>query len=129
MVHIRTIHVQSRRSYGRPCMTEEHRTAGLSVGHRRVGRLMREHDIRVVRARRFKLTTNSAHSHALEPNPPGQNFFATAINQKWTADITYIWTYDSRIYLSVVLNLFLWRIIGWNLDIRRTANLAVTASK
>lgn len=69
MVHIRTIHAQSRRSYGRPRMTEKLRASGLSVGHRRVGRLMREHDIRVVRTRRVKVaTTNSSHRHSIEPN-------------------------------------------------------------
>jgi len=129
MVHIRTIHAQSRRSYGRPRMTEKLRAAGLSVGHRRVGRLMREYDIRVVRTRRFKVTTNSAHSHAIAPNQLGQHFSATAINQKWTADITYIWTREGWVYLSVVLDLFSRRIIGWNLDARMTAKLAVTALK
>jgi len=64
----RTIHEQSRRSYGRPRMTKVLRAAGLFIGHRRVGRLMRENEIHIVRIRRFKVTTNSAHSHAIEPN-------------------------------------------------------------
>ena len=127
MVHIRIIHAKSRRSYGRTRMTEKLRAAGLSVGHRRVGRLTREYDIRVVRTRRFKVTTNSAHSHAIEPNLLGQHFSATAINQKWTADITYIWPHEGWLYLSVVLDLFSRRIIGWNLDACMTAKLAVTA--
>ncbi|WP_408871183.1 IS3 family transposase [Gluconobacter cerinus] len=49
IVHIRTIHAQSRRGYRHPRMTEKLRAAGPSVGHRHVERLMREHDIRVVR--------------------------------------------------------------------------------
>ena len=127
MVHIRTIHAQSRRSYGRPRMTEELRARGFSAGHRRVGRLMRENDIRVVRTRRFKVTTKSAHSHAIEPNLLRQDFSATALNQKWTADITYIWTRKGWVYLAVVLDLFSRRVIGWNLDARMTADLATTA--
>jgi len=106
MVHIRAIHAQSRQSYGRPRMTEELRAAGLSVGHRRVGRLMREYDIRVVRTRRFKVTTNSSHKHNIEPNLLGQDFSAPALNWKWTADITYIWTREGWVYLAVVLDLF-----------------------
>ncbi|WP_373687857.1 IS3 family transposase [Gluconobacter sp. P5B12] len=127
MVHIRTIHAQSRRSYGRPRMTEELRARGFSAGHRRVGRLMRENDIRVVRTQCFKVTTKSAHSHAIEPNLLGQDFSATALNQKWTADITYIWTREGWVYLAVVLDLFSRRVIGWNLDVRMTADLATTA--
>ncbi|GEN04823.1 IS3 family transposase [Acetobacter indonesiensis] len=49
------------------------------------------------------------------------------LNQKWTADITYIWTCEGWVYLAVVLDLFLRRIIVWNLEIRMTANLATTA--
>lgn len=51
-----------------PRMAEELRAAGLSVVHHRVGCLMREHDIRVVRTRWCKVTPNSAHSHAIAPN-------------------------------------------------------------
>ncbi|GAN67346.1 hypothetical protein [Acetobacter orleanensis] len=55
--------------------------------------LSRENDMRVVRARRFQVTINSTHSHALEPNLLGQeDFSATTVNQKGTADITYILT-------------------------------------
>ncbi|MBS1042072.1 IS3 family transposase [Gluconobacter cerinus] len=127
MVHIRAIHAQSRQSYGRPRMTEKLRAAGLSVGHRRVGRLMREYDIRVVRTRRFKVTTNSSHKHNIEPNLLGQDFSAPALNRKWTADITYIWTREGWVYLAVVLDLFSRRVIGWNLGSRMTADLATTA--
>ena len=127
MVHIRAIHAQSRQSYGRPRMTEELRAAGLSVGHRRAGRLMREYDIRVVRTRRFRVTTNSSHKHNIEPSLPGQDFSAPALNRKWTADITYIWTREGWVYLAVVPDLFSRRVIGWNLGGRMTADLATTA--
>ncbi|GAD08677.1 transposase and inactivated derivatives [Gluconobacter frateurii NBRC 103465] len=105
MVHIRTIHAQSRRSYGRPRMTEELRARGFSAGHRRVGRLMRENDIRVVRTQRFKVTTKSAHSYAIEPNLLRQDFSATALNQngertshtsgRGKAGFTWLWFWIS----------------------------------
>ncbi len=62
-------------------MTEELRARGFSAGHRRVGRLMRENDIRVVRTQRFKVTTKSAYSYAIEPNLLRQDFSAIAPNQ------------------------------------------------
>ena len=34
-------------------MTQELKEAGLAVGHRRVGRLMRENSIHVVRTRKY----------------------------------------------------------------------------
>ncbi|QCO55369.1 transposase [Pseudorhodobacter turbinis] len=49
LAHIREQHRLSLQSYGRPRMTEELQELGLSVGHRRVGRLMRENGIKIVR--------------------------------------------------------------------------------
>ncbi|MFS8368634.1 DDE-type integrase/transposase/recombinase [Acetobacter indonesiensis] len=51
----------------------------------------------------------------------------TSAYQKWTADITYIWTCEGWVYLVVMLDLFSRRVIGWNLEVRMTANLATTA--
>ena len=38
-------------------MTEELKELGLNIGHRRVGRLMRENGIRVERSKKYKVTT------------------------------------------------------------------------
>ncbi len=57
MVVLAHIKEQSRLSpgiYGRPRMTEELKELGLNVGHRRVGRLMRENGIRVERSKKYK---------------------------------------------------------------------------
>ncbi len=64
MVVLAHINEQSRLSlgsYGRPRMTEELKEAGINVGHRRVGRPMRENGIVVERTRKFKATTDSDH--------------------------------------------------------------------
>jgi putative transposase len=45
LAHIREQHRLSLGSYGRPRMTEELKELGLEVGHRRVGRLMRQNSI------------------------------------------------------------------------------------
>ena len=58
MVVLAHIKEQSRLSlgnYGRPRMTEELKEVGVDVGHRRVGRLMRENGIVVEEARKFKV--------------------------------------------------------------------------
>ncbi len=44
-------------SYGRPRMTMEIKEAGLDIGERRVGRLMRLNGIKLVRTSRHKVTT------------------------------------------------------------------------
>lgn len=62
LAHIRDQFEQLLGSYGRPRLTEELKELGLNVGHRRVGRLMKEKGIKVRRNKKFKATTDSNHS-------------------------------------------------------------------
>lgn len=55
-------------SYGRPRMTIELKEAGLAVGERRVGRLMRLNGIKPVRTRRHRVTTDSNHRVGVAAN-------------------------------------------------------------
>ncbi len=55
LAHIKEQSRLSLESYGRPRMTEELKEIGLNVGHRSVGRLMRQNGISVVRTRKHKL--------------------------------------------------------------------------
>ncbi len=113
LAHIREQHRLSLQSYGRPRMTEELQALGLNVGHRRVGRLMRENGIKVVRTRKHKVTTDSNHRFNIAPNLLDQDFSATGPNQKWAGDISYIWTNEGWLYLAVVIDLYSRRVIGW----------------
>ena len=92
LAHIRDQHRSSLGSYGRPRMTEELNELGVRVGHRRVGRLMRQNAISVVRTHKFKATTDSDHRFNIAPNLLKQDFAASQTNQKWASDITYVWT-------------------------------------
>lgn len=105
LAHIREQHRLSLGSYGRPRMTEELNELGLRVGQRRVGRLMRQNGIRIIRSRKFKRTTDSDHAFNIAPNLLQQDFSASAPNQKWAGDITYIWTREGWVYLAVIIDL------------------------
>jgi transposase InsO family protein len=67
-------------------MTEELKKLGLDFGHRRVGRLMRQNGIQVVRNRKYKATTDSDHAFSIAPNRLDRDFHATGPNQKWAGD-------------------------------------------
>lgn len=127
LAHIREQHHLSLGSYGRPRMTQELKELGLNVGHRRVGRLMRQNGISVVRTRKYKATTNSNHRFNIAPNRLEQNFTADRPNQKWAGDISYIWTREGWSYLAVVLDLYSRRVIGWAISNRLKSGLATQA--
>ncbi len=64
---------------------------GIAIGERRVGRLMLDNDICVIRTHKFKRTRNSNHNHNIAPNLLGGDFLATGPNQKWAGYISYLW--------------------------------------
>lgn len=127
LAHIREQHRLSLGSYGRPRMTEELNELGLRVGQRRVGRLMRQNGIQVVRSRKFKRTTDSDHALNIAPNLLQQDFTASRPNQKWAGDITYIWTREGWVYLAVIIDLFSRRVVGWAISSRMKQDLALRA--
>ena len=127
LAHIKEQSHLSLGSYGRPRMTEELKEIGLDVGHRRVGRLMRQNGISVVRTRKHKVTTDSDHKFNIAPNLLDRDFNADAPNQKWAGDISYIWTREGWLYLAVILDLHSRRVIGWAVSNRMKRDLAIRA--
>ena len=113
LAHIKEQSRLSLGSYGRPRMTEELKQIGLDVGHRRVGRLLRQNGISVVRTRKHKVTTDSNHKFNIAPNLLDRNFTANELNQKWAADISYFCMRQGWLYLAVILDLHSRRVIGW----------------
>ena len=129
LAHIRAEHARNYRSYGRKRMTDELRDQGIVIGERRVGRLMRENDIRIVRTHKFKRTTNSNHNHNIAPNLLDGDFQATGPNQKWAGDISYLWTAEGWLYLAVIIDLYSRRVIGWAVSDRLKRDLPIEALK
>jgi len=129
LAHIKEQLRLSLGSYGRPRMTEEFKEVGVDVGHRRVGRLMRENGIVVERTRKFKATTDRDHTFNIAPNLLDRDCSAAGPNQKWAGDISYIWTREGWLYLAVILDLHSRRIIGWAVSNRMKRDLAIRALK
>jgi putative transposase len=86
---IRAAHAGSRGRYGSPRVHAELRAPGRRVGRKRVARLMRENGLSARRKRRFRRTTDSAHSFPVAPNLLERNFSAAAPDRVWLADLTY----------------------------------------
>lgn len=127
LAQIREQHRLSLQSYARLRMTEELQELGLKVGHRRIGRLMRENGIKIVRTQKYKVTTDSNHAFNIAPNLLYQDFSADGPNQKWANDISYIWTSEGWLYPAVILDLFSRRVIGWAVSNRMKRDLAIRA--
>ena len=114
-------------AYGRPRITPELKRRGWEVGHRRVGRILREDNLLCLRRRKFRVTTTDSHHNLrVYPNLAG-SMKLTGIDQLWIADITYIRLEREFIYLAVVLDAFSRRVIGWALDRHLEDDLTIPA--
>ncbi len=127
LAHVRSAFALSNGTYGSPRMTRELQDGGLAVGRRRTARLMRENGLRARQTRRFRRTTDSHHAWPIAPNLLDQDFSADRPNQKWAADLSYVWTSESWLYLAVVLDLFARRVVGWAVSDRLHQELALEA--
>jgi putative transposase len=110
---IHAVYYASRQVYGSPRLHAELRDQGISISRKRVARLMREQGLSASRRRHRTITTHSEAGARVAPNLLHQEFTASRPNEKWTGDITAIWTYEGWLYLAVVLDLYSRRVIGW----------------
>lgn len=109
---IRTIHVKSRGTYGSLRVRAELHDQGHHCGRHRVVRLMQTAGLQGIPKRRFRRTTTSGHKLPVAPNRLNQDFSATAPNQRWVADITYVRTGEGWLYLAVILDLYSRKVVG-----------------
>ena len=127
LAYIRAEFVTSNETYGSPRMHAELKELGLSIGRHRVARLMSENGLKARQKTRFKRTTDRDHGGPVASNVLDQDFTATAPDQKWGVDISYVWTAEGWLYLAIVLDLFSRRIVGWQLNDRMKRGLAMDA--
>ena len=127
LAHVRAAFRRSRESYGAERVHHELAENGIEVGRHRVARLMRGDGLSPKRNQKFKKTTDSQHNKAVASNLLDQNFSAEAPNEKWAADISYIWTAQGWLYLAVMLDLYSRRVIGWAVGARMTSDLPLRA--
>ena len=115
--HIRRIHLENRQCYGSPRVFQELRRQGVATSENRVARLMKAAGIKARSKRAFRpRTTDSNHANPIAPNRLKSDPPATAPDQVWVADITYVWTVEGWIYLAAVMDLFSRKIVGWALS-------------
>ena len=117
MKQIRQVHEESRATYGSPRVTPELNDRGLDVCENTVARYMREAGLAVKPRKRFvPRTTDSDHEHPIAPNRLERDFAASAPDRKWACDLTYIFTEEGWLYLSVVIDLFSRKLVGWSMS-------------
>jgi putative transposase len=99
------------------------RQQGLVVNHKKIRRLMREHDLQPKVRRRFVATTDSDHDGPIFPNL-AKDVVPTGPNQLWVGDITYVALPSRFIYVAIILDAWSRLIVGY--AIGRSINARLT---
>lgn len=88
---------------------------------------MKKMHISSARKRVYKRTTNSNHSNPVAPNLLERNFSFPQPNQAWVGDITYIPTGEGWLYLAIVKDLCLKKVVGYAMSERIDTQLTLDA--
>lgn len=109
---------EHKRRYGSRRIVRELYDRGLRIGHYKARKLLSRNGLRAIQPRSFvPKTTNSRHSYRISPNLLKQRRSPTKSNEVWVGDITYIpMTNGSFLYLSVWMDLYSRKIVGWDLQ-------------
>ena len=127
MENIREVHDRSRRTYGYPRVHAELRALGVRCSRKRVARLMRKPALQgCIRGRSKHITRRDKHATPAS-DLVKRNFAATAPNRLWTADISYIYTWEGFLYLAFILDVYSWHIVGWSMATHLCTELVIDA--
>jgi len=124
---ITRIHLASKETYGAPRIHAELADEGISVGRKRVERLMKAAALIGISRRKGTRTTFRDARVRPASDLVDRSFRADEPNQLWVADITYVPTWVGFIYLSVVLDAFSRRIVVWAMGHDLKAQLVIDA--
>ena len=127
-LQVRQSFLGSDRTYGARRVWRDVLELGNSCGLHRIERLMRLQAFRA-RPRRRGLPADRGErsTAAIAQNVLDRQFEASAPNQKWVADFTYLWTAEGWLYVAVVLDLYSRRIVGWSMSQAMTSQLVTDA--
>jgi transposase InsO family protein len=105
------------RAYGAPRITADLNddvTPSARVNHKRVARVMREHQLAGIRLRRRVKTTIPDQSGRKFPDLIGRDFSIGEPNRRYVGDITYLPIADgTNLYLATCIDLGSRKLAGW----------------
>ncbi len=126
-VRLKALHQRSGGTYGAPRLHADLKDEQWCIGRKRVARLMREAAIQGVSRRKGVFTTVRDERRRGEPDLVERDFSASAPDELYVADITYIPTWTGFLYLAIVLDVFSRRVVGWAMATHMKTELVLDA--
>jgi putative transposase len=113
--------------FGYRLLADELERDGHAVGERRVWRLCSQQRLWSTTVRKPRRGSGKAPGPAVHDDHVQRDFTAQRPDQVWLTDITEHPTAEGKLYCCAIKDVFSNRIVGYAIDERMTAQLAVTA--
>jgi transposase InsO family protein len=128
LARIREVHEANYLAYGSRRMWKALLRAGETVGRDRVARLMRQHGIQGAKRRGKPWRTTKPDPRAQRsPDLVEREFTASAPDQLWFADFTYLRCWEGLVFFSFVIDAYSRRIVGWQFAAHMRTTLVLDA--
>ena len=124
-VEIRSIFDEHDGNYGSPRIHRTLLSRGWRINRKRVERLMREERLVGKAAKLYRRKPLAANKCITVGNIRCELGFPSGVNQQWVGDVSYLKLKGEWVYLSVILDLYSRKIIGWSLGKHRTTELTL----
>lgn len=113
--------------YGARKLWKAAQRAGIEIGRDQTARLMRRAQIQgVLRSKRVR-TTRRDQEAGRHPDLVKRQFTATAPNQLWVTDLTFVATWAGVAYVCFIVDAFSRMIVGWRVASRMRTPMVLDA--
>ena len=124
---LRALWEANYRVYGARKLWKAARRDGIDIGRDQVARLMRAAGIEGVRRGRRVRTTRPDNTAARHPDLVRRDFTATAPNQLWVTDLTYVPTWAGVAYVCFIIDAYSRMIVGWRVAAHMRTSMVLDA--
>jgi putative transposase len=125
LVEIRRAYAASSGLYGVRKVWWQLQQDGIAVARCTVERLMRHAGLEGVVRGKARRTTIADERADRPADLVDRDFTATAPNQLWVADFTYVATWSGVVYVAFVIDVYSRRIVGWKADTNMRTGLVL----
>lgn len=127
---LRNVFLQHRRRYGARRLAVELQSMGYSCCREKARKIMDKLQLKAIQPKSFKpRTTDSRHRLGYSPNLLLDGIELSRFNEVWVGDITYIGLVNGFAYLSMLMDLYSRKIVGWSMDLTMTDSLVIASLK
>lgn len=122
---ITTVFYEFKQYHGCVLIARELCKRGIHISEDQVTFFMKQLGLQRKVKKKYKVTTDSKHKLLISPNILNRQFTTDKPAKVWVSDITYLQIDRRFLYLTVIIDLFDRKIVGWNLSSMLSTNTTI----